>query len=74
LSCALAIVILALGVFIWLVQQERIVEVEKIVEITKEVPVISEKIKIVEVYPPRASAPATISSISLVIAACLALL
>lgn len=49
LSCALAIVILALGVFIWLVQQERIVEVEKIVEITKEVPVISEKIKIVEV-------------------------
>jgi len=49
LACALAILILALGVFIWLVQQERIVEVEKIVEVTREVPIISEKIKIVEV-------------------------
>ena len=35
LACALAILILALGVFIWLVQQERIVEVEKIVEVTR---------------------------------------
>ena len=49
LACALAILILALGVFIWLVQQERIVEVEKIVEVTREVPIISEKIKVVEV-------------------------
>ena len=49
LASALAILILALGVFIWLVQQERIVEVEKIVEVTREVPIVSEKIKVVEV-------------------------
>ena len=51
LACALAILILALGVFIWLVQQERIVEVEKIVEVTREVPIVSEKIKQSQLTP-----------------------
>ena len=49
LSCALSILLLAFGAFIWLVQQERIVEIEKIVEVTREVPIISERIKVVEV-------------------------
>ena len=48
-SCALAILLLALGVFIWLVQKERVIEIEKIVEVIREVPIISEKIKVVEV-------------------------
>ena len=49
LSCALSILLLAFGAFIWLIQQERIVEIEKIVEVTREVPIISDRIKVVEV-------------------------
>ena len=48
-AAALAIVIIALGIFFWLIQKERVVEVDKVVEVTKEVPVVSEKLKIVEV-------------------------
>lgn len=48
-SCALSILILAVGFFIFLVQQERVVEIDKIVELTREIPIISEKIKVVEV-------------------------
>ena len=48
-AAALAIVIIALGIFFWLIKKERVVEVDKVVEITKEVPVVSEKIKTVEV-------------------------
>ena len=49
LACALAILIVALGIFIWLAKEPRVVEIDKIVEITREVPIISEKIKVVEV-------------------------
>ena len=49
LACALAILIVALGIFIWLAKEPRVVEIDKIVEVTREVPIISEKIKVVEV-------------------------
>ena len=48
-AAALAIVIIALGIFFWLIQKERVVEIDKVVEVVKEVPVVSEKLKIVEV-------------------------
>ena len=48
-AAALAIVIIALGIFFWLIQKERVVEVDKVVEVVKEVPVATEKLKIVEV-------------------------
>ncbi len=48
-ASALSILIVALGIFIWFLKKEKIVEIDKIVEITKEVPVITEKIKEVEV-------------------------
>ena len=48
-AAALAIVIIALGIFFWLIKKERVVEVDKVVEVTKEVPIVSEKLKIVEV-------------------------
>ena len=48
-AAALAIVIIALGIFFWLIKKERVVEVDKVVEVTKEVPIVSEKLKIIEV-------------------------
>ena len=48
-AAALAIVIIALGIFFWLIQKERVVEVDKVVEVVKEVPIATEKLKIVEV-------------------------
>ena len=35
-AAALAIVIIALGIFFWLIQKERVVEVDKVVEVVKE--------------------------------------
>jgi hypothetical protein len=49
LSCALAILIIAMGIFVWLLKEERVVEIEKIVEVTREIPIFSEKIKVIEV-------------------------
>ena len=42
IACALAILLIALGIFIWLIKKEKIIEVDKIVrqEIIKEVPVL----------------------------------
>ena len=48
IACALAILLIALGIFIWLIKSEKVKELEKVVEITKEVPVEKEKLKIIE--------------------------
>ncbi len=48
-ATAAAIIILAIGIFLWLIKKEKIVEIDKVVEITKEIPVVSEKLKVVEV-------------------------
>ena len=49
IACALAILLIALGIFIWLIKSEKVKELEKVVEITKEVPVEKEKLKIIEI-------------------------
>ena len=51
IACAIAIILIALGFFIWLIKKDKIKETEKVItkEIIKEVPIISERVNVVEV-------------------------
>ncbi|MDC3081708.1 hypothetical protein OA385_05160 [Paracoccaceae bacterium] len=51
IACAIAIILIALGFFIWLIKKDKIMETEKVItkEIIKEVPIISERVNVVEV-------------------------
>ena len=51
IACAIAILLIAIGILVWFIKNEKVKEVEKVVrkETVKEVPVVSERINIVEV-------------------------
>ena len=51
IACAIAILLIAIGILVWFIKNDKVKEVEKVVrkETVKEVPVVSERVNIVEV-------------------------